>query len=176
MPRHELLGLKRVHSPLVHGCEMVRSLRFDTGDSRTAKGGSPCAFLQPDEFLPLAGSVGISTCSAPFCALVRRLGMRQSASVRGPGDKAYAESFFQTLKAELTRGCQYATEGALAGSCRVTCDTTTGCACTRRCITAHPLPSKGTWRSHQVSTEVVQAPLRMQIERLQKRSSPSNAM
>ena len=52
---------------------------------------------------------------APFCALVRRLGMRQSASVRGPGDNAYAESFFHTLKAELTRGCQYATEGALRG-------------------------------------------------------------
>lgn len=49
----------------------------------------------------------------PFCALVRRLGMQQSASVRGPGDNAYAESFFHTLKAELTRGCQYATEAAL---------------------------------------------------------------
>lgn len=49
----------------------------------------------------------------PFCALVRRLGMQQSASVRGPGDNAHAESFFHTLKAELTRGCQYATEDAL---------------------------------------------------------------
>ena len=28
----------------------------------------------------------------------------QSASVRGPGDNAHMESFFHSLKAELTRG------------------------------------------------------------------------
>jgi putative transposase len=55
---------------------------------------------------------------APFCAHVRRLGMQQSASVRGPGDNAHAESFFHTLTAELTRGGQYATEGALRGELR----------------------------------------------------------
>ena len=50
---------------------------------------------------------------APFCALVRALGLVQSASVRGPGDNAHAESFFHSLKAELTRGVLFATERAL---------------------------------------------------------------
>jgi putative transposase len=46
---------------------------------------------------------------APFCARVVALGLLQSASVRGPGDNAHAESFFHTLKAELTRGELYTT-------------------------------------------------------------------
>ena len=41
---------------------------------------------------------------APFCAHLARLGVMQSASVRGPGDNAHMESFFHSLKAELTRG------------------------------------------------------------------------
>ena len=50
---------------------------------------------------------------APFCAQVARLGFRQSASVRGPLDNAHAESFFHSLKAELTRGMVFPTELAL---------------------------------------------------------------
>ena len=50
---------------------------------------------------------------AAFCAQVAQLGMLQSASVRGPGDNAYAESFFHSLKAELTRGVRFPTERRL---------------------------------------------------------------
>ena len=50
---------------------------------------------------------------ASFCAAVTRLGMQQSANVRGPGDNAYAESFFHSLKAELTRGVVFPTERTL---------------------------------------------------------------
>ena len=49
---------------------------------------------------------------AAFCALVTRLGLRQSARVRGPGDNAHAESFFHSLKAELTRGVTFLTDRA----------------------------------------------------------------
>jgi hypothetical protein len=50
---------------------------------------------------------------APFCAYVAQLGFWQSANLRGPGDNAHAESFFHSLKAELTRGVQFPTEHAL---------------------------------------------------------------
>ncbi len=50
---------------------------------------------------------------APFCATVTRLGMQQSANASGPGDNAHAESFFHSLKAELTRGVLFVTERAL---------------------------------------------------------------
>lgn len=50
---------------------------------------------------------------APFCARVMQLGLLQSASVRDPGDNAHAESFFHSLKAELTRGMTFATQHAL---------------------------------------------------------------
>ena len=50
---------------------------------------------------------------AAFCAFVAEHGLLQSASVRGPGDNAYAESFFHSLKAELTRGVTFATDRAL---------------------------------------------------------------
>ena len=50
---------------------------------------------------------------AAFCACVAGLGMQQSASVRGPSDTAHAESFFHSLKAELTRGVTFASEHAL---------------------------------------------------------------
>lgn len=48
-----------------------------------------------------------------FCRFVRRAGLRQSANHRGPGDNARAESFFHSLKAELTRGTVFPTEHAL---------------------------------------------------------------
>ena len=50
---------------------------------------------------------------AAFCATVARLGMQQSANVSGPGDNAHAESFFHSLKAELTRGVTFLSERAL---------------------------------------------------------------
>ena len=50
---------------------------------------------------------------ATFCACVASLGMVQSASVRGPGDNAHAESFFHSLKAELTRGVRFSSEPTL---------------------------------------------------------------
>jgi len=50
---------------------------------------------------------------APFCARVTHLGLLQSANVRGPGDNAHAESFFHSLKAELTRGIAFQSEHAL---------------------------------------------------------------
>ena len=50
---------------------------------------------------------------AAFCRFVARHGVLQSANVRGPGDNAYAESFFHSLKAELTRGVVFRTPPAL---------------------------------------------------------------
>jgi putative transposase len=50
---------------------------------------------------------------ATFCAFVAQRGLLQSASVRGPGDNAHAESFFHSLKAELTRGVTFLTDRAL---------------------------------------------------------------
>jgi transposase InsO family protein len=49
---------------------------------------------------------------------VARLGFLQSASVRGPGDNAHMESFFHSLKAELTRGVIFPTEHALRSALR----------------------------------------------------------
>ena len=54
----------------------------------------------------------------PFATRVAALGLLQSASVRGPGDNAHAESFFHSLKAELIRGTHFATEAALRGALR----------------------------------------------------------
>jgi putative transposase len=50
---------------------------------------------------------------APFCTHLARLGFVQSASVRGPGDNAHMESFFHSLKAELTRGVVFTTDRQL---------------------------------------------------------------
>jgi transposase InsO family protein len=50
---------------------------------------------------------------AAFCGFVARHGLQQSANVRGPGDNAHAESFFHSLKAELTRGVTFLTDRAL---------------------------------------------------------------
>jgi putative transposase len=55
---------------------------------------------------------------APFCAHVARLGFLQSASVRGPGDNSHMESFFHSLKAELTRGVVFPTDQALRRALR----------------------------------------------------------
>lgn len=51
--------------------------------------------------------------AAPFRDRVAALGLRQSASSGGPGDNAHMESFFHSLKAEVTRGVPFATEAAL---------------------------------------------------------------
>jgi putative transposase len=56
---------------------------------------------------------GTEYMGAAFCAFVTRRGLLQSASVRGPSDNAHAESFFHSLKAELTRGTSFLTEHAL---------------------------------------------------------------
>ena len=50
---------------------------------------------------------------APFCTRVAQLGLLQSASVRGPGDNAHVESFFHSLKAEVTRGVTFLSEQTL---------------------------------------------------------------
>ena len=50
---------------------------------------------------------------ASFCARVLQYGTLQSANVSGSGDNAHAESWFHTLKAELTRGVIDPTEQVL---------------------------------------------------------------
>jgi len=50
---------------------------------------------------------------AAFCAFVAQHGLQQSANMRGPGDNAYAESFFHSLKTELTRGVTFSTDRPL---------------------------------------------------------------
>ena len=52
----------------------------------------------------------------PFCTHAAQLGLLQSANVRGPGDNSHIESFFHSLKAELTRGVVFPTEQALRSS------------------------------------------------------------
>ena len=47
--------------------------------------------------------------AAPFRACVTKLGILQSASTRGPEDNAHMESFFHSLKGELTRGVSFTT-------------------------------------------------------------------
>lgn len=56
--------------------------------------------------------------AAPFRACVRALGLLQSASTRGPEDNAHVESFFHSLKAELTRGVQFSSAGEMRGALR----------------------------------------------------------
>lgn len=51
--------------------------------------------------------------AAPFHACVTTLGLLQSASTRGPEDNAHMESFFHSLKAELTRGVVFRDVGTL---------------------------------------------------------------
>lgn len=61
---------------------------------------------------------GTEYMGAAFCTAVVAHGMRQSASVRGPGDNAHAESFWHSLKAELTRGVVFLTDHALRTALR----------------------------------------------------------
>lgn len=68
---------------------------------------------RPAEGVIFHSDRGSEYMGAPFCTRLAALGLLQSASVRGPGDNPHAESFFHTLKAELTRGVQFATEAAL---------------------------------------------------------------
>lgn len=72
---------------------------------------------------PTAGVIfhsdrGSEYMGAAFRAVVVAHGMRQSASVRGPGDNAHAESFWHSLKAELTRGVVFLTDEALRTALR----------------------------------------------------------
>lgn len=53
-----------------------------------------------------------------FCRLVSRLGFLQSASARGPSDNSHMESFFHSLKAELTRGVVFTDERELRAALR----------------------------------------------------------
>jgi transposase InsO family protein len=67
---------------------------------------------------PASGAIfhsdrGSEYLAAPFRDRITALGLRQSASARGPGDNAHMESFFHSLKAEVTRGVAFPTEGAL---------------------------------------------------------------
>ena len=50
---------------------------------------------------------------AAFCRFVAQRGVQQSTSVRGPGDTAHAESFFHSLKAELTRVVMFLSDRTL---------------------------------------------------------------
>lgn len=54
----------------------------------------------------------------PFVTRLTQLGALPSASVRGPGDNAHAESFFHSLKTELIRGTTFLTEPALRAELR----------------------------------------------------------
>jgi putative transposase len=56
--------------------------------------------------------------AAPFRACVTQLGLLQSASTRGPEDNSHMESFFHSLKAELTRGVSFATPAVLRAALR----------------------------------------------------------
>jgi transposase InsO family protein len=56
---------------------------------------------------------GSEYAAAAFRDRLRALGIRQSATQRGPEDNAHMESFFHSLKAELIHGTQFATDGAL---------------------------------------------------------------
>jgi transposase InsO family protein len=68
---------------------------------------------RPPRGLIFHSDCGTEYMGAAFCAFVARHRLRQSASVRGPSDNARAESFFHSLKAELTRGTVFPTELAL---------------------------------------------------------------
>ena len=67
---------------------------------------------------PAAGLIfhsdrGSEYLAAPFGDRVAALGLLQSASTHGPGDNAHMESFFHSLKAEVTRGVTFTTDTAL---------------------------------------------------------------
>ena len=62
------------------------------------------AALRPTRRVIFHSDRGSEYMGAAFGARLAELGVRQIANVRGPGDHAHAESFFHSLKAELTRG------------------------------------------------------------------------
>ncbi|MCY7377874.1 MAG: IS3 family transposase [Gemmatimonadaceae bacterium] len=68
---------------------------------------------RPPHGVILHSDRGSEYMGASFCARVRQYGMLQSVNISGPGGNAHAESFFHTLKAELTRGVIYLTERIL---------------------------------------------------------------
>jgi transposase InsO family protein len=78
--------------------------------ARRARGVPPGIIFHSDR--------GSEYLAAPFQACVRALGLRQSASTRGPEDNAHVESFFHSLKAELTRGVQFRSARVLRGELR----------------------------------------------------------
>lgn len=94
-----------------------RVLAWTLSRRRTAR--VTCALLtRAARARPTAGLIfhsdrGSEYMGTPFCAHLARLGILQSASVRGPRDNAHMESFFHSLKAELTRGVVFPTEHAL---------------------------------------------------------------
>ena len=73
---------------------------------------------RPTEGVIFHSDRGSEYMGAAFCAAVTKLGMRQSANVRGPGDNAHAESFWHSLKAEATRGVVFLTDHALRTALR----------------------------------------------------------
>jgi putative transposase len=95
-----------------------RVLAWTLSRRRTAR--ETCAVLnaalqrrRPPRGLIFHSDRGTEYMGAAFCAFVARHGVAQSASVRGPSDNARAESFFHSLKTELTRGVTFPTETAL---------------------------------------------------------------
>jgi putative transposase len=95
-----------------------RVLAWTLNRRRTAR--ETCAVLnaalqrrRPPRGLIFHRDRGTEYLGAAFCAFVARHGVAQSASVRGPSDNARAESFFHSLKTELTRGVTFLTETAL---------------------------------------------------------------
>ena len=73
---------------------------------------------RPTEAVIFHSDRGSEYMGTAFCAAVVRLGMRQSASVSGPGDNAHAESFWHSLKGEATRGVVFLTDHALRTALR----------------------------------------------------------
>ena len=73
---------------------------------------------RPAEGVIFHSDRGTEYMGAAFCDAIVAHGMRQSASVRGPGDNAHAESFWHSLKAELTRGVTFLTDHALRTALR----------------------------------------------------------
>ena len=96
---------------------------------------------RPPRRLIFHSARGTEYMGAAFCAFVARQGLQQSASVRGPSDNARAESFFHSLKAELTRGVHFPPSWHCGGRSRPTSGTTTAAGCIPRPATKRRLHS-----------------------------------
>ena len=111
----ERYGSPRLYRLLVNAGWSVSRRRV----ARLMRAAVTCAVLvQATRHRPGRGVIfhsdrGSEYMGAPFCAQVVQLGLLQSASARGPGDNAHAESFFHSLKAELTRGVTFPTDSML---------------------------------------------------------------